>query len=291
MQAILKVDRALKFVIVLGYMFTSAGMSQAAGIISSPTFRVYNVGIYNNTPDLSQYNIGEIKIVYPNEIWLDGTDNRFPPSDVILRESVRRVYNKISSDVEYICLDIENWPVVGQPDRVAISKAYYIDIVKRFKQMMPGKKIGLYGVLPIRNYYDAINTNKPGYHKWIASVESLSEIANEVDVIFPSLYTFTDNRRDWVKYAESNIQAAKRFNKPIIPLIWPQYHQSNRLVGLKYIPADFWRLQLETIAENADGVAIWGGWDVKNKRKQDWNVNAEWWSVVLDFMRRYRLLI
>lgn len=251
---------------------------------SSSNFKIYDATIFSDKPDISQFNIGYIKIIYPNEIWIDGGSNKMPPSNSILKESAERVLKKIDNTVEFICLDIESWPVVGDIKSVTINKMYFIDTIKRYKAAMPGKKIGLYGVLPIRNYYDAINQDSPGYFKWKSSVENLADIAREVDVVFPSLYTFTTNQDEWVKYAESNIRAAKQFNKPVIPLIWPQYHQSNKVVGLEPIPADFWRLQLETIAANADGVIIWGGWDTKNRKRYKWDDNAEWWTTTKNFV-------
>ena len=45
-----------------------------------------------------------------------------------------------------------------------------------------------------------------------------------------------------------------------------------------YIDADFWRLQLETVAEHADGVVIWGGWDFDHNRPARWDERVPWWQ-------------
>jgi len=259
----------------------------SSSLAGESDFKVYDATLYENAPEMSRFNIDTIKIVYANEIWIDGLKYGEPLTDAILQESVKRIYKKINSDIKILCLDIEHWPLKADKETVNKSKRKYIDIVRRFKKLMPDKMIGLYGVIPIRNYYDALKINSPGYDAWTKQIDGISEIADEVDIFFPSLYTFRSNKMDWVKYAEANINQVKRFNKPVIPLIWPQYHQSNRFIGLSYISKDFWSLQLETIAKNADGVLVWGGWDVKKRKRQKWNAAADWWHVVKNFANNY----
>ncbi|MDO9084545.1 MAG: hypothetical protein Q7U56_14825, partial [Humidesulfovibrio sp.] len=99
-----------------------------------------------------------------------------------------------------------------------------------------------------------------------------------VDIIFPSLYTFYDDPAGWKKYAIATIQEAKRYGKPVYPFLWYQYHDSNKLLGGKPIPAAIWRMQLETCLKYADGVVIWGGY------KELWSEEAAWWQETKTFM-------
>jgi hypothetical protein len=59
----------------------------------------------------------------------------------------------------------------------------------------------------------------------------------------------------------------------------PGFHESNKILGSKPIPPAFWTLQLDTIKQYADGVIIWGGWQV------NWNENAPWWVATKVFLQ------
>jgi predicted metallopeptidase len=269
---------------ILFFVVIGSNTSQATQN-KSIKFKVYNSTLYENAPDMRTYHIDKIQIVYSNAIWIDGLSYDKPITDEILKESVKRISKKLNDDIKIICLDIEHWPLTASKEIVNKSKEKYIDIVRRFKKLMPDKMIGLYGVIPIRNYYDSLKIGSTGYNKWTKQINDIAEIANEVDIFFPSLYTFNSNKSDWAKYAEANINQAKRFNKPVIPLIWPQYHESNRILGLRYLSDDYWKFQLEVVAKHADGVLIWGGWDIKRKKRQKWNEDAPWWKALLEFVK------
>jgi hypothetical protein len=69
---------------------------------------------------------------------------------------------------------------------------------------------------------------------------------------------------------------AKQYGRPVYPFLWPQYHKS-----WKPIDRDFWRLQLETVFDNADGMVIW----TPAKGKPRWNPVAPWWEETVDFLK------
>jgi hypothetical protein len=142
--------------------------------------------------------------------------------------------------------------------------------------------IGYYGVPPIRDYWRALDPpNSQPYRAWQSANDQLQPLANAVDALFPSLYTFYDDQDGWTQYAIANLSEARRLarGKPVYAFIWPQFHNSNPVLGLKLIPGEFWALQLQTIAQHADGVVIWGGWQVL------WDENAEWWQATRQFLR------
>jgi hypothetical protein len=114
-----------------------------------------------------------------------------------------------------------------------------------------------------------------------------------VDAIYPSLYTFYPDQDGWLKYALANISEARRYGKPVYVFLWPQYHESDPAVAWRFIPADYWRLELETAKQYADGIVIWGGWQYSGKRLNwllEWDDTAPWWIETQDFMADHGLV-
>ena len=158
----------------------------------------------------------------------------------------------------------------------------------------PNLLVGYYSVLPVRNYWDALKG--PGsseYQNWQSLNQRAMDLASHVDVLFPSLYTFyadydyrdgsprLSERGRWVQYAVANLSEARRFGKPILPFIWPRYHPSEPW-AYQEIGDEFWRLQLETVKEHADGVVIWAGGDATGVRL--WQNDVSWWQETKSFI-------
>jgi hypothetical protein len=118
------------------------------------------------------------------------------------------------------------------------------------------------------------------YREWQAENDQLQLLADSVDVLLPSLYTFYDDQDGWVRYAISTLSEARRLSKgkPVYAFIWPQYHNSNPTLALKLIDGAFWAKQLQVIAAHADGAVIWGGWQTT------WDDQSAWWRATLAFM-------
>jgi hypothetical protein len=114
----------------------------------------------------------------------------------------------------------------------------------------------------------------------MAENDQLRSLAGAVDVFFPSLYTFYPDQAGWKKYAIAQIEEARRYGggKPIYVFLWPQYHESNRILGGSYLPADYWLLELETAREYADGIVLWSG-------SSKWDEDAPWWKVTKEFVK------
>lgn len=142
-------------------------------------------------------------------------------------------------------------------------------------------------LIPERNYLAPTSKSyRPDrWHTWLGNNEKIRPLAAEVDVVFPSLYTFKTDQAGWLEYARTNIAEARQYGKPVIALLWPQYHNTEPKIGSTYIPESFWKLQLETLHKLTDGAIIWGsrasashssGWD-------KWNSNAAWWKATKAF--------
>jgi hypothetical protein len=166
-----------------------------------------------------------------------------------------------------------------------------MSVLRWFNDAVPEVLVGYYGLPPIRDYWRAIkDQNTPEYLSWQAENDRLRPLVDGVNALFPSLYTFYTDRDGWVKYAIASIREARRYpgNKPVYVFLWPQYHPSNLFSGLKYLPADYWKLELETARQYADGIVIWGGWEIDKNAKAQWDDNAPWWQVTKKFIEKLK---
>lgn len=240
--------------------------------ISGSKFKIFDATQYKNKPDLSAYGIETLKIIYGHFLWPDKKITQEVPSDSFIVESI----NKFSPEkYEYLNLDIEHWKLNVQGEELENNLDKYIKVISLAKQQHPESKIGYYSMIPIRNYWHSLEEGE-NYEIWENLNKNLGKLGEEVDVIFPSLYTFYKNKEGWVKYAVAQIKAARLYDKEVIVFIWPQYHESNMFFGLDYIDKEFWSLQLEIAYKHADGVVIWGGWDFENKGPAVWDESHEW---------------
>ena len=80
---------------------------------------------------------------------------------------------------------------------------------------------------------------------WQKENDNVASIAKLADVLFPSIYTFYEDRNGWSKYAIAQIQEARRHadGKPVYVFLWPQYHESNKKLANTFLPGDYWRME------------------------------------------------
>jgi hypothetical protein len=148
----------------------------------------------------------------------------------------------------------------------------------------PDLNLGYFAHLPMPAYGWALKASDSRLYKnWRAENERCSDLAPLVDAIYPQVYTYFPDREAWVRYAVANLHEAHRYGKPVYAFLWPQYTEANKELGLQFIAADYWRLQLETVRKYADGIVIWGGWGGDGPAA--WDENAAWWQVTRGFMR------
>ena len=268
--------------------------------VNSEEFIVFDSTLYKSDsygrtwgiPDSLEYGMRIVETAYGGDIWLHEVKLiEQPPREEIVRQSAKRLRGKFGELEEVIlCLDIESWPLnIKNSKELQENIKKYTRTVTLYKEQFPDVQLGLYAMLPIRNYYDSLKQpSSKDYQTWHERNRELVAIAEKVDIIFPSLYTFTSNQDDWVKYAIENIREAKKYGKPVYPYLWPQYHVSSRN-KLEYISSEFWELQLNTVKEHADGVVIWGGWDHENNRQFEWDNEAGWWLTLKRFINNIEL--
>lgn len=232
---------------------------------------LYDHLLYQNKPDLSSVlNTKFIGINAP-ALYSGGVTQAMPT-----QAKVQQVAQSIDPVLyPLVMLDVEHWPMPANVQNL-------VTIGQWFKAALPsGVKFGFYSMAPIRDYWRSLNPASQDFKNWQADNTKMQPLANVVDVLFPSLYTFYPDRAGWVKYATANVNEAKRIagGKPVIPYLWPHYHESNAAMQGAALLGSYWRLQLDQVQSlGLTSAVIWGGY------QKPWNENACWWTDTKDFL-------
>jgi hypothetical protein len=240
-------------------------------------FAVYDAMRFREKPNLYVLGLQPIKVVYMSELW-PGKKVESEPNIAFLDKFFS---SKEFSGFSIVCLDVEGWPVdIRQNSRQEVNNTIrrFQIILDRFKKAQPNVLVGFYGIPPVRDYYAPVQ--KQGIEQWHEANLQWSPIGNAVDVIYPSLYSFSEDEDAWRAYAISNIEEAKVFKKKVIPFLWPQYHNRNPILKDRLIDGKFWRAQLDIVYQNADGVVIWSPYTNAGL----WGENSAWWLETKEFI-------
>lgn len=249
-----------------------------------PNFVVFDATAYIGQPDLTKFGMVTAVSISPFDLWDgDGVDESNPPNPhnpVLLP-----ILQQANSSQATAYIDIENWPVSGvAPSVIAEDVQKYVTTIKSLQEIAPEAKIGFYGVAPIRDYWDVVNggPGSPQYTAWQEENDVVAPIAKQADVLFPSIYTIDSDQNAWKTYAIAQIKEARRIapGKPVYAFLYMRY--TDETIG-DYIPADYWRMELETMRQYADGVVIWGGWGPNGW--EQWDGNAPWWIETQAFLK------
>lgn len=220
--------------------------------------QVFDATSYLSKPDLG---LPRCYVVSASALWGPSDDRNLLPTRMAAAQPTALT-----------ALNVEQWPV---PERIPDL----ITTLGLFRQHFPHIRVGYYDLCPKRDYWRAIlSPDSAKFRQWQQENDAMAPLARQVDLIFPSLYTFYPDRAGWIKYATANIAEARRYHKAVYPFIWPQYHSSASQAG-QYLDADYWQVQLETVGSLADGLVIWGGY------KLPWDEAAPWWQVTKEFLR------
>lgn len=238
------------------------------------TFDARNAMRFADLPDLARYGLKDVTVVYTGALWPKNAKHSEPDLSFIRSVTIPKVRRRAP---DLVVIDVEHWDLTGtSPAAIERNIDRYIAILDTFRTHMPGIRLGLYSMVPIRNYWTPVRGRSADLAAWRSDNERLKPIADATDVIFPSLYTFYDDRDGWLTYAKANMEEAKQYGRPIYPFLCPGYHKSG-----KPIERDFWRFQLETVFNNADGMVIWSS----ARGRPRWNPEAPWWEGTVDFLQ------
>jgi len=225
------------------------------------SFKVFHIMGYRDIPDLGPYCIEKLKIWYGPEFWPDGVPRK-DDFDLGLpdRNRVEGVAQRSPEFGGTTVLDIEHWPVEDETFAEA-AVDNYLTVLDWFRRSAPSdQQVGYYSMLPIRDYWRAVRgKDDRKYKAWQEENDRLVALADAVDIVFPSIYTFYEDQEGWLNYAKAQIDESRRIapDKKVYAFLWPEYHPSNRTRSGDPIEPDYWREQLEFLKEHADGVVIW----------------------------------
>jgi hypothetical protein len=265
-------------------------LTAVGALMSAPAeagdFVVRDATRYAENPNLATYGLKDIIVAYESSLWPAGASKATPDLNHIRNVYIPKIKSK---NPDVVVLDIEVYKFTGTTTVTDwnnnINKLK--SVIAVFKQEMPNTKIGYYLLMPERNWLAACGDPRKRVARtasWHDRNLRLQPLADAVDIIFPSLYTFYDDLASqtcWQSYAKANIAEAKMYGKPVWPFIWMKYHSNG-----KWISGAFWKVQLETIYNNANGVVIWSAATATDP----WSWTAPWWVETKNFMTAKSLL-
>lgn len=250
---------------------------QTASFARSPNFTVYDALIYSDKPEIGMTPILVTGRGYSKQ---EGGE----PDEESCRQLAREAAQKYSKFV----INIERWNLDtrrASKAEVQTNVEKILQVIRWMKSERPKLQIGFYGAPPHRDYWTPVRNNVGGIVDWQKANDDLKPIADAVDFIAPSLYTFYDDVDGWVKYAKANIAEAQRFGKPVLPFLWARYHVSNRQSKLKFLPGDYWKTQLQTVRESgAQGVILWDWFGFTGSSARSLDTNQDWWKETMKFI-------
>lgn len=245
----------------------------------SSSFKVFDLLRYKNRPSSAAMGMHPIKIWYESAFYPGGVHEGLPN-----KADVQALARQAPADS---ILDIEHWLPSSNWKLTTDSAAKYAQVMKWYKEALgAGKKAGYYGVIPGRNYWDALRG--PGddrYHAWQQNNDLGLPIMEHCDYTFPSVYTFYEDRPGWAKYAMANVAEARRVSggKPVYAVLWPEYHVSNAKLRGQPIEPDYFRFQLDTLRPICDGVVIW---TISRVKTIEFSNIPGWYQETQDFLGR-----
>lgn len=246
----------------------------ALGALSGRTrggqsFRIFDALLYSGTRDLGRYGILPLPTLY--NLWRPGLSR-----SAIDYTSLRKALEELPKPTPLFFIDIESWPLLRVDREIRDSSVRkFIEVTKIAREHRPDARLGFYNVPPVGTYWPIIKHDGGEFSDWMLANRALDPLAARVDALFPSLYTFYNERAGWLAVAKGILAEARRYGKPVYPFLWSQFHDSNDRLAGQAVPNDFWAEQLRFCRENADGVVLWGGY------QRQWDENAGWWQTTI----------
>ncbi|MCU0552159.1 MAG: hypothetical protein MUC48_22715 [Leptolyngbya sp. Prado105] len=235
-------------------------------------FQVYDSLVYKYRPPLG------VPLIRTNGDQYWKNNDRTKPDEAACRN-----YARVLKEMGRIIIDIEFWDYdIRKASASSVQETIrkVIQIVDWMKDEVPTLEIGMYPFPPIKDYWTPV-ANPSGIGDWKKANDFLRPVAERVDFIAPEIYTYYDDREDWLKFAEANLAEVVRIGKRAMPIVWPRYHVSNDQLKYQMIPGDFWQLQLKTVRESGvDGLILWD-WEPETSLNPEW----DWWKETVRFVK------
>ncbi|WP_313380629.1 hypothetical protein [Proteiniphilum saccharofermentans] len=237
-------------------------------------FKVFNALLFKDTPDLAEYGFSKINMIYEDGVISTNYHKkkgdfswRFVDFQKIQKQSLK---SKKNSNIPTV-LDVEYWGhLLYNSKTKKEAEDVFLQLIQLYRTIDTASLVSVF-------HYGAISEN----------------IYNASNVVYPCYYTHGTDRNEWVSMVKNGISSIKK-NKnkmPIYVFIWPQYNPipSKHNLGYKFVEADFWKLQLETLYPLCDGIIIWSHYHDENGKDIHFDDNMAWFQETVKFMKKYRI--
>lgn len=206
----------------------------------------------------------------------------------------RQLAREVAAAGAPLCLDIEHLKLDCRRASDAEIEAgidHLAEIIGWIRDERPGVRLGLYGILPLTEYWAqdagwrAANARLRRGRDEATGRYIAEGLADLVDFLAPSLYTFYDDLPGWERFAIGMAREANPLQKPKYGFMHGRWHPNAKPEALRgqLIPTPFYKRQCEVAAEHFDGVVLWDGWDTMNNRTLPWDTDA---AVRVEIARR-----
>jgi hypothetical protein len=276
---------AVRLAVVISVLTVVAVVAVGASRATVP-FLVYD-GLHNSDkPPLADLGFKAIDVKYRDSFFVGQDTGR--ADEATVRATARDVVDRGSG---IAVVDIEHWPLdIRKSSHAEVLQSIdkLITVVHWLRDERPQIRIGLYSGVPIRDYRTTVRFARNStegevytlYHEWNLANEFLDSLAQALDFIMPSAYTFYEDQGGWAAAMRELLKAAQRYGKPVYPFVMARYHPLAKPERLAWqpLPIDYWRFELETLYDLCvDGIVLWGAYRYKwgEERVQPWVAAAK----------------
>jgi hypothetical protein len=241
-------------------------------IAAGSKFPVFDALEHRGKPNLSRQ--GLVPMLSVARVWRPGS-----PKDSVDEAGVLAALEQLPRGADTIYVDIENWPLLGVAENIRSQHVdNYLMTAKIIRRAKPHIRFGFYGIAPLFAYWPIVRQDKEQLAEWRVANQALRPLADWVDFVLPSLYTYYDNPAGWRQFASATLEEARQYKKPVYPFLWYEYFDGNLLLRGKQVNLADWGDELKLCRERADGIVLWGGY------QRNWSDSAGWWKTVLALM-------
>ncbi|GLW70981.1 hypothetical protein Kpho02_32800 [Kitasatospora phosalacinea] len=148
-----------------------------------------------------------------------------------------------------LVLDCESLYLTGTAATAADHLNRLATLQSWARQVAPNQLIGWYGLLG-----NTATAHQGLYRQLIAQDRNTA--------FFPSAYTYATGYDSWLATLKANLATAAQIDPalPVLPYIWPQYHDGTGALSLTWVPAAQFAFQLAALHDlGLPGAVIWGG--------------------------------
>jgi len=263
---------SIRLLAVVVLILSSGACIAGDAPVSKQPFLVFDGLLYQGKPELGALGMVPIRGINPPVSISHASD---PVDDA----KVRATFGVLQGYTGAVYLDYEMWPTNDVPAaEISLSLEKLQRVVQIAHDTVPGARIGYYDFIPCWNYWGLVKNDAAKIKEWKDCNVRMDKLAQHVDIVMPSLYTFYNDPQGWDIYAGALLKAARRYGKPVYAFLWPEFHVSNRFLKDQNLPGNFWRHELEFCKTRADGIVIWGGY------QKPWDEQAPWWSETKAFL-------